>query len=497
MGLVVLWASQAAYAAKWTEYKTSNFVVYSKANDKRTRKLIEDLEAFRYFLLRFNRVENVETAVPLKLYIVDSLGTYQKLTGSKTTAGKYLNARSGPVAVAIGQKKRWKFGSDPREVLFHEYVHYIMHQYSGRWFPKWYSEGFADYLSSFTYKDNVLNLGTQVLTRLPILQTTRKWASFDEVMSANATRLKQGSAREGTNLFYAQSWYLTHYLNHQPPFRAKIQPLLLALADGMKPKDAVQSVLGISIAELDERLNDLWDTKKLSVIHVTIDASFDYEIEVRKLSKFEGKVVEAEITSNFNSTKNKEKRLLAAVSKYPKSDKMKEILAFHYARQKEWHKGLEVLGKVDGGSSLELQRAQALMLLYKNTENMSTQPDLTAAALKKVRKPLIRYVNKYPTDVESRFAYSFSYMNRYGLRDLPAKKKDVILANLELARHWAPQRADIGFWYAVMLKEFKQPDEACIAIKSVINKLDLTPRKVNDYKRTFGLPVNQAISCNS
>jgi len=489
--------SQAAYSANWAEYKTSNFVVYSKASDKRTRKLIDDLEVFRYFLLKFNRVEGDEAAVPLKLYIVGSLKNYQKLTGSKTTAGLYKNVRSGPIAVAIGQKKRWKFGSDPREVLFHEYVHYIMHQYSGRWFPKWYSEGFADYLSSFTYKDNVLTLGTQVLTRLPSLQAARKWVSFDEVMSARMTRLKYGSPKEGTSLFYAQSWYLTHYLNHHPEFKSKIQPLLTAQANGMGALDAVQSALGIPMEELNRRLDDLWDSRKLSLTHVTIDASFDYELDVQKLSKLEGKIIEAEIVSNFNSTKDKEKRLLTALSKNPKSDKMKEILAFHYARQQEWQKGLDVLGSVDGSSSLELQRTQALMLLYKNTANMSFQPDLTAAAIKKVRKPLIKYINKNLMDVEARYAYSFSYMSQMGLRYLPAKKKELILSNMELAHYWAPQRSDIGYWYAALLKELDREDEACFVIKSVINKLDLTPRIINKYKRAFGLPMDRAISCSS
>jgi len=490
-----MWASQAAFSASWIEYKTSNFTVYSKASDKRTRKLIDDLEAFRYFLLKFNGVIDEEATVPLKLYIVNSLKSYQKLTGSKTTAGQYLNARTGPVAVAIGQKKRWKFGSDPREILFHEYVHYIMHQYSGKWFPKWYSEGFADYLSSFTYKDNVLTLGTQVMNRLPSLQMSRKWASVEEVMSAKTTRLKQGSSREGTSLFYAQSWYLTHFLNHHSEFKQKIQDLLEAQAEGVAVRDAVQSVLGISVEELDEQLGKLWKSRALSLSFITIDASFDYELEVRKLSKLEGKIAEAEIISNFNTTKDKEKKLLATLSKYPESSKIKEIVAFDFAKRQKWQKGMEVLGHVDETSSLELQRALALMLLYKNTNNMSSQTDLNAASLKKVRKPLIRYINQNVTDVESRYAYTFSYMNQFGLRDLPRKKKDVILTNMELAHNWAPQRSDIGYWYAVLLKEFKRPDEACLVIKRVIDKLDLTPRQVNTYKRSFGFKVDQAIKC--
>ena len=497
VGLAALLLSQAAFAASWVQYKTQNFVIYSKAKDKHTRKLIEDLEAFRYFLLKFNGVETDETAVPLKLYIVGSQSNYEKLTDSETTAGKYKNARSGPIAVAIGQKKRWKFGSDPREILFHEYVHYITHQYSGRWFPKWYSEGFADYLSSFTYKDNKLTLGTQVMSRLPILQTTRKWASFGEVMSARTTRLKKGNSREGTNLFYAQSWYLTHYLNHFPEFRPKIQVLLQAQADGVPAEDAVQSVLGVSVGELDKRLYALWKSRKLSLTYVTVDASFDYDLEVRKLPKLEGKTIEAEIIANFNSTEKREKKLLSALAKYPNSEKMKEILAFNYAQQKEWQKGLDVLGDVDASSSIELRRAQALMLLYKNTENMSSQPDLHVPVLKKVRRALIKYINNNVYDVEGRYAYTFSYMNRVGLRDLPAKKKKVILSNMELAHHWAPQRPDIGYWYAVLLKQLGRSGDACLVIKGVVDKLDLSPREVNQYKSYFGFAKNQPITCSS
>ncbi len=495
--LVLIVTSLPAVAAKWTEYKTPNFVIYSTAGKTKSVQLIQNLEIFHQHLLDITGVETIPADVPLTIYLVGRHLTYVSLTDSKSTAGRYQNTHDGPFAIALAERKRWEFGNDPCETIYHEYVHYFMYQHSQAWFPTWYSEGFADYLSSFVVDRNIVKFGLEVKMRLPVLSGKKIWVPFHEIMETNIREAKGVRRQVSKQLFYAQSWLLTHFLHHQNGFYQKLNDFLVEIGQGANSVEALDRIFEISPEKLDKLVRDYWNKGRLEYVDYKIATNNLVIPTARKLNKQEKLAIDANVIRLFNHKKSGEKKLLKLVKKSSGSDDVRTALAFYYASKKKWEKSLQALGDVTHikDRSLAVNRAFALILLYRDTESMSRPPQVKEAVMNDIRRILIRAVNTHPNDAQGRFAYSFSYMNPNLIRDLPAKKKKALQNNMEIAYYLAPQRRDIAYWYAVLLKNFDEDNEACLVMKKLVRQTDLSVRQINHNKRAIGMKKDEDFQC--
>jgi len=269
-------AAAKTTAAQWYEVRSPHFQLWTDGNPHEVRGLALDLERFHEVMLSKTRAEERSAAPPLRIFVAKDEASFRALTGlrfsgvfSATYQGNYALITSQPRAAA-GQDTKPEQASpgeaglepDSRDVLFHEYAHYVWASGGAR-VPSWYIEGFAEYMATTRFlADGSYTLGCPPRHRTRWVEHL-DWLPIGRVMEAESvTRLGarrtlgQGSSKQlvMTSDSYAESWYAVHYFSADPARQAQLGAYLTAWADGATGEQAVQKAFGMSYAELDATL---------------------------------------------------------------------------------------------------------------------------------------------------------------------------------------------------------------------------------------------------
>jgi TPR repeat protein len=99
--------------------------------------------------------------------------------------------------------------TDPREVIYHEYVHLLLNARDAR-YPLWLNEGLAELFSTFRIADGKVVLGEPKNQHVAFLQQNALWPLARLFAVTRESPDYNEDARMG--IFYAESWAFTHYL---------------------------------------------------------------------------------------------------------------------------------------------------------------------------------------------------------------------------------------------------------------------------------------------
>ena len=139
---------------KWLQLTTKDFQIITDLNEKKARVLINDLEAYRYFLIELMGVQLQPNLDPLQVLALGSSSSFKHMGLPKTWAGVFVIQPDRYYAIAnvdnySDDLKKPSFG---RQVLLHEYTHF-MHKFSVNRLPHplWVQEGKAEYLGTFKF----------------------------------------------------------------------------------------------------------------------------------------------------------------------------------------------------------------------------------------------------------------------------------------------------------------------------------------------------------
>ncbi len=154
----------APASAEWWEAKTDHFAIYSQDSESSTRDFATQLERYDNALrsLQSTKFEPVtadwQRVTIYRLGDIDEIG---RLAHSPGVAGFY-KPELAPIEFTPVRDSKSILGSivhrdsrtdlDPRSVLFHEYAHHFMFQYSPAGYPSWYVEAFAETLATIDLK---------------------------------------------------------------------------------------------------------------------------------------------------------------------------------------------------------------------------------------------------------------------------------------------------------------------------------------------------------
>lgn len=271
--------------ANWVEARTDNFIVVTNGSDARARRLIENLEEFRRFAITALEIEVSAAALPFTIYAVSNDSELQSLVETAGVFGVFQNSYRGGLAV-VNVNARGPDGTDrvqrnetlrgPQyrvtgntrvigtEGVFHEYVHYLQALDPNQSYPLWFSEGYAEYLSTFRITpDGHYRVGEAPMHRVEELRAgvpdprTRRtgdprfrWIPFDALLNARGYDTGHGSGP-----LYGQAWLLTHYLLSDPARAEKLKAYLEA--SNVPTVDSVpvfEEVFGLTVSQLGSRL---------------------------------------------------------------------------------------------------------------------------------------------------------------------------------------------------------------------------------------------------
>jgi len=306
---LVLIAAPAA-AAQWLEISSDHFVIYSDQKEKVVKGFAERLERFHAAM------EHVFAQPPAKpgpsnrvtVYVVSSPAKVRQILGTdnRYINGIYIPRAGGSVALIPSLRGALQFELTGETVLYHEYAHHFMTaNLTNRPYPRWFSEGFAEFFANVLFRDDgSVVIGTAATYRQAELIDAphvpiRKFLSFDGGGDANSLYTS----------FYGQSWVLFHYLLMAPERGGQWLKYLDLLTEGRPALDAAEGAFG-DLDQLDKDMDRYMRRASLNARVVAGNTLTIGPITVRKLRAGEAEMMPIMMESNVGVSREEALKLL-------------------------------------------------------------------------------------------------------------------------------------------------------------------------------------------
>lgn len=262
VGALLALFAQFAFAvpasAKWLRGETRHFVIYSSGSAKELERFAAQLERFDSLLQLNFKVDGNRIPTKLTVYMMTRQDEVSRLAGDKSgsVAGFYTPRRAGSIAVVNREGSQSQYDMDATTILFHEYGHHFMFRHLTHAYPAWYVEGFAEFLSTVTFKDDgSWTIGLPANHRAMSLFVARR-LSIEKVLTENPENLDN----EHRSVFYGRAWLLVHMLTMRPEYKGKMSDYLALIDKGLDQRSAALQAFG-DFAALDRALNEYANSK--------------------------------------------------------------------------------------------------------------------------------------------------------------------------------------------------------------------------------------------
>ncbi len=227
----------------WVEVRSPHFRVVSDAGAAAARGVTAELEKIRAVYLSVLGLE-VEGEEPVLVFASATAEGFAELvppqwraTGSATWAGLFLEAPSGyTLLLRLDLRGELRF-----QTVYHEYFHYLTRRSLGR-LPPWLNEGLADYWATLDIGDEQILVGRPDYDYLRLVK--RRAPMPLETLFAAGNDSPHYRRAEKMELFYAQSWALTHFFQSDEARRRKLAAYVSLLGSGGNPLGAAREAFG-------------------------------------------------------------------------------------------------------------------------------------------------------------------------------------------------------------------------------------------------------------
>jgi tetratricopeptide (TPR) repeat protein len=250
LAVVLLGASGFSEEKPWREIRSPHFRVITNGSEGAGRHVAREFEQMRAVFAEEFPGYRLDSAEPLLIVAPEDESTTKKLlpdfwrhSGPKP-AGVYFHAWEQPYALVrldmVGSDEVTK---DEFAVVYHEYVHSLLHL-NLHWLPTWLDEGLAEFYSYTRFERNRTIIGAPPRDKwaLTVLQS-RPLMPLAKFLDQRGSFTR---SEEDTQLFYEQSWALTHFLTLGPGMDggARLQKFYNAMQQGVEQKKAFQDAFG-------------------------------------------------------------------------------------------------------------------------------------------------------------------------------------------------------------------------------------------------------------
>ena len=290
--LCVLLFPMSAFAN--LEIKSENIIFYGDVKPADGERLVRNLEIYRATILAFSKVDNRPDKTPLTIYAFKNATKLNKFAASKGYAGLYTQGTNGPIFLTIS-KGGFKDDKWSSQVALHEYSHHVLHALSRDHYPRWYDEGFANYLSTFNITGDIITIGAPKVTHGTSLKQGG-WMSPEKVFSS----IRRYPETRRIDKFYGQSWLYVHYMQNTPEYSSKFPAYIDALKTAQDPLKAFESSFGVSVEDYHKKARLYWNKNAFPVASFKAGpAILNHEMTVQELTDEELDLAFAKANLNF------------------------------------------------------------------------------------------------------------------------------------------------------------------------------------------------------
>jgi len=453
---LILWLITPAAWARAIEVKSENFILVGNVSPGDAKKLVLDLEQYRQGIMQLLGLEDHLEPVLVRIYTAQNSKALADITGVDNIGGIYTTNIEGPIfmlnsmggfnsnkRVGSAARSRIQNGSRARSIALHEYTHHFLASYTNQYYPRWYNEGFADYLSTFKVdRDGNMLIGTPHQPYTYAL-SQRKWMPSKTVVGAInrypfiSTPRSRGQLSP-QDFFYAQSWLAVHYLLSNKEDAAKIRNYIDTLNSENRPKNAFEAAFGRPPEEFHLQLKEYYKQNSYSVAKIIPKRIIsEASLQVRKISTGEALFHKAESMRYFRGGEKPSQEIINVYLQAAKKlGKTPAILA-GIAELKTWQDdftGAE--SYINSALALapndqNVNHIAGMILVYKN-EDQTAPANLEE--LKRARKHLKTAMRGNPDNISAHFYY----VKTYYLSNKPPSAQ--ALASAELALNYYRSR---------------------------------------------------------
>ncbi len=155
----------SAARADWLEASSDHFIIYSDEDAAKLQQFAERLEKYHATMCYVFGAQQTKPSPSnrVRIFAVSNAATVRKVLGTKqrSLVGFYIPRAGASVAMIPRIKKGSKYDLNGESVLYHEYAHhFMMAVLSARAYPRWFTEGFAEYFAGVSFNDDgTISLG--------------------------------------------------------------------------------------------------------------------------------------------------------------------------------------------------------------------------------------------------------------------------------------------------------------------------------------------------
>jgi tetratricopeptide (TPR) repeat protein len=448
-------SSDTAFAA-WHEASSDHFVIYADDSERDITQFARQLEQYHAGL---QKVTGTAPSVPspsnrVTVYVVRNEREVRSLADAKgsTVAGFYIPRAGGSMAIVPAVQTRNGSITWSMLVLLHEYAHHFTISSSDGYYPRWLSEGAAEFFASAKFeRDGSMWLGRPALHRAYGLAMNSNVQVADVLVPETSSVLK----KSGEDAFYGKSWLLYHYLTFEQKRWAQLRSYLDLLATGKSEHDAAVGAFG-DLEVLERELDSYVKRSRLPAIQLQADQLKTGPIVVRALSPGAGAVMPALIQSKQGvAAKSAEAQQLVARVRTIAANYPNDAFVLTALAECEYDAGQDerAIAAADAAIKLDPQQTNAYvqkgLALFKEAESAKDRNAAYVAA----RAPFIA-LNKIEHDHPLPLIYYYRSFSERGER-APKLAIDGLMRALQVAPFDSNLRMELGL---VLLKLGRAPE---------------------------------------
>ncbi|MEP2101488.1 MAG: hypothetical protein ABJP02_02540 [Parasphingorhabdus sp.] len=397
LGLLSLLFLSPAQAA-WHEASSDHFLIYSNQKEKDVKAFAERLERYHDTMrFLFNRpATKPSPSNRVTIYVVKNLGDVRDLYGGKNkyVGGFYIPRAGGSLAIVAKVKSSRYEMSQSELILLHEYAHHFLIGSAARAYPRWLSEGFAEFYGTAKFgSDGSVSVGLSSKGRAYELALARD-VPIELLLDTKAYGEKKSKKYDS---FYGQSWALYHMLHFSQERKGQLSDYVSRLAQGADEISAAKQAFG-ALKELDKDLNSYLRKRKITTYRIPANYLNIGNIDVRRLRAGEAAMIPILIRSKRGVNEEQAANLLVEARQvavqHPSDPAVLTALA-----EAEYDAGNDAEAITAANQALAIDANSINAYVQKGYALARMAPDAEdeAAAWKKMRRQFVK-LNKIEND---------------------------------------------------------------------------------------------------
>lgn len=265
MALCLL-ALAAPARADWRQVRTDHFILTVDDSEAEARAFGLRLERFDAALrLLYGVADNPDQLLrPISIYALkDEL--FYRACGCPAVLGYYRPQAQGSFIFSMHMPemdRKTKIGWwSSQTLLLHEYSHHFTYFHFPIAYPRWFSEGFAEFNANVSFEDD-----GSIIIGYPANYRAAALKDGDLSLNKLLDPSRYGST-DNFDLFYGRGWLLTHYLLLSPQRKGQLAAYLDGVNHGKSSVEAAQSAFG-DLKKLDRELDNYRRGKLLAPLRI-------------------------------------------------------------------------------------------------------------------------------------------------------------------------------------------------------------------------------------